>query len=81
MGVRRIILGLALAAGLLWGGATAAGGAEEATPTGPCHTKCYRAKSQAYQRCRAIPPTDRAGRNACFRQADAALDSCLAGCP
>jgi len=45
-----------------------------------CHEKCYDGKSRAYQRCRAIPPTDRAQRTECFRKADAALERCLAAC-
>lgn len=80
MGLRTISLAILLTIGLILGGASLSAGESQATPKGPCHTKCYRAKSRAYQRCRAIPPTDRDSRNACFKQADGALDRCLAGC-
>ena len=50
------------------------------TPANTCQEKCYQEKSMAYQRCRALPPSDRAARLRCFREADAALKRCLGGC-
>jgi len=47
---------------------------------GPCQDACYQEKSKAYQRCRSIPPADRAKRVACFKKADDVLKSCLAKC-
>jgi hypothetical protein len=45
-----------------------------------CQSRCYDAKSKAYQHCRSIPATDRRARQDCFRQADQALARCLARC-
>jgi hypothetical protein len=50
------------------------------TPATGCQERCYQEKSQTYQRCRAISPSDRAARLRCFREADAALQRCLGGC-
>jgi hypothetical protein len=46
----------------------------------PCKSLCYKEKSAAYQRCRTIPPGERAKRVACFKKADDALKQCLAQC-
>jgi len=46
----------------------------------PCADDCYRQKSTAYQRCRTIPPTDRASRTGCFKTADRSLEVCLRAC-
>lgn len=62
------------------GGASALGNAPKVGRYGPCQSACFAQKSQAYQRCRAIPPRDREARESCFRRADAALERCLAGC-
>lgn len=65
-----------LAAGAVWmlnvGSAPA--------PANSCVEQCHKQKSAAYQRCRTIPPTDRAARVKCFREADAALRACLRRC-
>lgn len=45
-----------------------------------CQQTCHTEKSRAYQRCRTIPPTERAKRVACFKQADTALQQCLTNC-
>ncbi len=47
---------------------------------GPCQDACFQEKSKAYQRCRSIPPGDRAERTACFKKADADLKSCQTKC-
>ena len=46
----------------------------------PCRETCYQAKSMEYQRCRTIPPSDRARRLRCFQAADQALHRCLRSC-
>lgn len=53
---------------------------ENLSSLGPCHTRCYKEKSAAYQRCRRIPPMQRGKRSACFREADDALTQCIANC-
>jgi hypothetical protein len=45
-----------------------------------CAEACYQRKSEAYQRCRNVPPAKRGERNRCFQQADAALQRCLRAC-
>lgn len=45
-----------------------------------CRDACYHTKSLEYQRCRTIPPTDRATRVRCFQAADQALQRCLRSC-
>jgi hypothetical protein len=45
-----------------------------------CRDACYRSKSAEYQRCRNIPPADRAARVRCFQTADLSLRRCLRGC-
>jgi hypothetical protein len=45
-----------------------------------CVDACYRAKSGEYQRCRIVPPSERAKRAACFERADQALKRCLRAC-
>jgi len=45
-----------------------------------CQETCHQQKSTAYQRCRTIPPAERAKRVACFKEADTALRQCLAKC-
>jgi len=61
-------------------------GASSASPrlvlmaVSPCADACYRQKSTAYQRCRTIPPTDRASRTGCFKTADRSLEVCLRAC-
>ena len=47
---------------------------------GSCAEACYQQKSTAYEQCRNIPPAKRDQRARCFREADAALRRCLAGC-
>ena len=47
---------------------------------GTCQETGHQQKSTAYQRCRTIPPAERAKRVACFKQADTALQQCLAAC-
>jgi hypothetical protein len=59
---------------------TAGATAPSSTPANTCQERCYQEKSQAYQRCRTLPPSDRAARLRCFREADAALQRCLRGC-
>ena len=70
---------LALVVAALFGGPASAP-TQAATPATGCQERCYQEKSQAYQRCRTIPPGDRAARLRCFQQADAALRGCLGGC-
>lgn len=48
-------------------------------PAADCQD-CHQQKSQAYQKCRSIPPTDRKARNRCFANADRALKACLKSC-
>ena len=72
------LIWLAAALGVLVG--AAAMSAPLQPPRAPATSKCYEAKSTAYQRCRAIPPTNRAERTQCFRRADAALEGCLKRC-
>jgi hypothetical protein len=48
-------------------------------PAAACQ-ECHQQKSQAYQKCRSIPPTDRKARNRCFATADRALKACLKSC-
>ena len=76
--MKRKLIWLVAAFGVLVG--TAAMSAQFQAASGACHKKCYEAKSTAYQRCRAIPPTNRAERTQCFRGADAALEACLKRC-
>jgi hypothetical protein len=45
-----------------------------------CAEACYQQKTEAYQRCRKIPPASRAERARCFREADQALQRCLRSC-
>ena len=64
----------------LGGSAVRPADAADAVPHDDCRAACHRAKSLAYQRCRAIAPSDRERRGRCFRQADLALERCLARC-
>ncbi len=68
--------GLILGAAVLVGWTAPA----QAPAAGDCQSVCYVAKSRAYQACRQIAPSDREGRERCFREADAALARCLRGC-
>lgn len=77
--MKRRVIWLAAALGVLVGAAAMSAPLPTAS-SGVCHKKCYEAKSTAYQRCRAIPPTNRAERTQCFRGADAALEGCLKRC-
>jgi hypothetical protein len=49
-------------------------------PAASCQESCYQAKSTAYQHCRSIPPSNRAARLKCFKEADQALKRCLNKC-
>ncbi len=70
-----IFIGTALAVFLLVG-FTASGPLYPAASCQECHTQ----KSQAYQKCRSVPPTNREARNRCFANADRALKACLKSC-
>ena len=68
------ILVLSLAVGVF-------GGAVNAVATKrSCQTSCYRAKTRAYRECRAIAPSKRTQRKACFAEADMQLKKCLQTC-
>lgn len=47
---------------------------------GQCTDACYKAKSVAYQQCRAISPGERKARSSCFNKADLAFKRCLKSC-
>lgn len=49
-------------------------------PVSSCTAACSKAKSEAYQRCRTIPPSQRAKRVDCFNKADKQLKRCLRDC-
>jgi hypothetical protein len=57
-----------------------ASGPPTPTPASACQESCYQAKSTAYQHCRSIPPSNRAARLKCFKEADQALKRCLKKC-
>lgn len=76
--MKRKLIWLGVALGVLVGAVAMATPLQ--TASGACQEKCYTSKSKAYQRCRAIPPTNRAERTQCFRRADAALEGCLKRC-
>jgi hypothetical protein len=46
----------------------------------PSCVECYKAKSEAYQRCRAIPPSNHEQRDNCFKQANEEVERCLKSC-
>lgn len=60
--------------------ALSASGGPTPRPASSCQESCYQAKSTAYQHCRSIPPSNRAARLKCFKEADQALKRCLNKC-
>ena len=74
--VKGLLLALSLSVGAGSTGPLLAASSAQST----CKEACYQSKSMAYQQCRSIPPSQRAERVRCFKEADLALQRCLRSC-